>query len=255
MGEAKLEDKWELCSVAGQHEWHSDLLSIRIRTGARRHLHGQFVRLGLLIGDELVSRPYSLVSTGDDSISEIIYTIVPDGALTPKLRSLKAGSEIYVSRTNYGNFVLEEIPSIGRHLWCCGTGTGIGPFLPMIQSAVAWGRFEKIIVLHGARHHRDLAYRELLLSAVEKQPGRFHYHPVLSRDESYEGLSGRITAVIADGRAEQLCEAEISPENSQFMLCGNAAFIDDQRTQLLGRGLTKNLRRTPGNITVERYWG
>ena len=236
-------------------EWNPGLRTLRIGTGERQHQPGQFVRIGLMSGQQLLSRPYSLVNGPKDTHAELVYNLVPEGKLTPLLWPLQAGDSVYVSKQNYGNFVLAELPDLGQHLWCCATGTGIGPYIPMIQDHRTWDRFESVVLLHGVRRSSDLAYRELIKDIADERQGRLHYHPVVSREPDFNGLRGRITTLAAEGRLEQLCQFKINGRDSQFMLCGNAAFIEDMRNLLFAKGLRKNLRREPGNITVERYWG
>ena len=38
------------------------------------------------------------------------------------------------------------------------------------------------------------------------------------------------------------------------MLCGNPGMLKDAAAELLQRGMRKNRRRTPGQITVESFW-
>lgn len=38
------------------------------------------------------------------------------------------------------------------------------------------------------------------------------------------------------------------------MLCGNPGMIQGATAALIDKGLAKNLRRAPGQITVEKYW-
>jgi len=53
---------------------------------------------------------------------------------------------------------------------------------------------------------------------------------------------------------QQKAAIDINPENSQVMICGNPGMITESQNALLDLGLTKNLRRAPGQITVEKYW-
>ena len=39
----------------------------------------------------------------------------------------------------------------GRHLYLLGTGTGLAPFMSIIQDPETYERFEKIVVAHGVR--------------------------------------------------------------------------------------------------------
>ena len=77
---------------------------------------------------------------------------------------------------------------------------------------------------------------------------------MVSRDPQPTDLSGRIPAAISDGLLEQRFDLALSAENSQVMLCGNPAMVKDAMVVLKQRGLEKNLRRSPGQVTVERYW-
>jgi len=38
------------------------------------------------------------------------------------------------------------------------------------------------------------------------------------------------------------------------MLCGNPDMIEDATQTLIELGLAKHLRRSPGQISLERYW-
>ena len=42
--------------------------------------------------------------------------------------------------------------------------------------------------------------------------------------------------------------------SSQVMICGNPEMVKDTRHVLEARGLKKNRRSDPGQITVEAYW-
>ena len=50
---------------------------------------GQFARIGLKVGDELVVRAYSVVSSPFDETLEFFSIVVPDGAFTSNLQHLK----------------------------------------------------------------------------------------------------------------------------------------------------------------------
>jgi len=77
----------------------------------------------------------------------------------------------------------------------------------------------------------------------------------LSREPSSNGLlHGRITTLLADGELERAAASSLDPARSHVMLCGNPAMIEEM-TKLLGeRGLRKHRVRSPGHITVEKYW-
>jgi ferredoxin--NADP+ reductase len=44
------------------------------------------------------------------------------------------------------------------------------------------------------------------------------------------------------------------PNNTQVMICGNPDMVIEAQKLLDEKGLIKNLRRAPGQVTVEKYW-
>ena len=58
---------------------------------------GQFVRIGLADGDEVVARPYSLVNTPEETLLEVYFNIVEEGPLSPRLFELKAGDDVLIA--------------------------------------------------------------------------------------------------------------------------------------------------------------
>ena len=77
---------------------------------------------------------------------------------------------------------------------------------------------------------------------------------MVSRERATNGLDGRITSRIADGSLFAHCQNAVTPQNAQFMICGNPDMVKDTTALLTERGYTRNRRREPGQITVEQYW-
>jgi ferredoxin--NADP+ reductase len=67
-------------------------------------------------------------------------------------------------------------------------------------------------------------------------------------------MSGRIPVAIANGQLEARAGLKLEAATAQTMICGNPQMVMDTAEILKSRGLQKNLRRKPGQITVERYW-
>jgi ferredoxin--NADP+ reductase len=78
--------------------------------------------------------------------------------------------------------------------------------------------------------------------------------PFVSREETDFALPGRIPAAITNGQLEDRANLLFTPETSQVMMCGNPDMLVDTRNALKEKGLKKNLRRSPGQITTESYW-
>jgi ferredoxin/flavodoxin---NADP+ reductase len=213
---------------------------------------GQFMNFGLFLPDGFVSRSYSIASAPGDPL-EVLLARVGEGALTPALFELTAGSQVSLDPKAQGFFTFDYVPP-HRELWLLATGTGLGPFLSMLRSGQAFERAERVILVHGTRGAGELAHRAELQALVDERAGAFRYVPVLSRQVEAGELSGRLTQALATGELETRAETPISPASAHVMLCGNPSMIDDVIAQLAERGLKRHRQRTPGHITTEKYW-
>jgi ferredoxin--NADP+ reductase len=202
---------------------------------------------------KMMSRPYSLVSGPDDKELEIIAVPVEDGLLSPQLHKLKIGDPLKIMAPATGFLVLDEVPK-SRDLWLMATGTGVGPFLSILATQQAWQNYENIILVYGARYEHDLAYTSLIEDWSKQYAEKFHFVPIVSRESKADRLRGHIPALLKTSCIQQQVGLDIHPAHSQVMLCGNPAMIEDATQTLTELGLTKHLRRSPGQISLERYW-
>lgn len=244
--------KWLEGRVVENRVWTETLFSLRVEAPKLSFDAGQFVRIALDISAERVARPFSFVNAPYDPVMEFYGVIVPEGPLSPHLARLGAGDTLYVADNPSGFLVLGEVPP-AEDLWLVATGTGIAPFLSILRTATPWERYRRVILVHAARLAAELVYQDLILELKTKR-SQFRYLSMLSREKRPGSLAGRIPAAIGDGRLEAAAGAQIAPQRSQFMLCGNPGMLKDAAAELAARGLRKNRRRTPGQITVESFW-
>jgi ferredoxin--NADP+ reductase len=242
-----MSEKWLTGKVVENRHWTDTLFSLRVEGAAPRFQAGQFVRIALDIDGQRVARAFSFVNPPDDPALEFYGVIVPEGPLSPRLARLRPGDALYVAPNPAGFLVLAEVPD-AETLWLVSTGTGLAPFLSILRTPEPWRRFRNVVVVHAARHARELTYRELIAQTPAK------YVTFVSRESAPGSLAGRIPAAIADGRLEAAAGAALRPENSHVMLCGNPQMLKDAQAALAARGLRKHRRRTPGHITVESFW-
>src|SRR5471032_101933 len=248
---------WIEGSVAAQTRWTERLLSLRVYipldAAALPFEAGQFARLALGIGAERIARPYSFVNPPGTVPFEFYYAIVPEGPLSPRLANLVEGDRVYVAPNPAGFLVLSEVPE-AANLWLLSTGTGVGPFLSILRTETPWKRFRRVVLVHAARHSRELVYDEVIGSIAQVHPEQFAHVRVTSREAATNALQGRIPALIADGSLEAHAGCGLSAADAQVMLCGNPDIVKDAIAELVPRGLKKHRRRNPGHITVENYW-
>jgi ferredoxin--NADP+ reductase len=245
--------QWVEGRVLERIDWSARLHSLRVEAAIEPFKAGQFTKLGLQIGDEIVGRPYSIVSAPGDPVLEFYFSTVPEGPLSPKLSRLGVGDTVLVAPKPNGFLVLDEVPP-SIHLWLLATGTGLGPFLSMLKTAEPWQRFQRVVLVHAARMADELTYRRAIARIAEDEPKRFGYIPMISREQADFALAGRIPAAIADGRLEARAGLALDAALAHVMLCGNPAMVEDATAALAARGLRKHKRKEPGQISMETYW-
>ncbi|MFQ2472568.1 ferredoxin--NADP reductase [Aeromonas caviae] len=244
---------WVEGRVIERIEWTPTLLSLRVEAELAPYKAGQFTKLALEQGERRVQRAYSFVNPPGTPYHEFYLVEIPGGELSPSLGSLQVGDSLLVQSQATGFLTLDEIPP-GRDLWLLSTGTAIGPFLAMLAEGSVFDRFEHLVLVHGVRKGEELSYQPLIASFAEQHGERFRYVPFVSRETWPEAMAGRIPAAIVDGSLQARVALNFSPELSQVMICGNPAMVKETQQTLLGLGLAKNLRRAPGNISMENYW-
>jgi ferredoxin--NADP+ reductase len=249
--------KWVQGSVVGHQRWTDSLHSLQVAASEVTFIAGQFGRLALPAPpgskEEMLGRPYSFVNAPGTAPHEFYFVAVPDGPLTTRLAGLSPGDPIWLLRTANGFFSVGELPD-AEALWCLSTGTGLGPFLSILRTPEPWARFGRVVLVHGVRRGNELTYRDVIAGISAEHPGAFTYIPMVSREPHPGALPGRIPDAIRDGSLESRAGLPLAAANSQVMLCGNPAMVDDTQKALEARGMRRHRRREPGHVTVETYW-
>lgn len=245
--------------VLSVHHWNDSLFSIRTtREPSLRFENGQFVMLGLEVEGKPVMRAYSVASPNYEDHLEFYSIKVPDGALTSRLRHVKEGDVVFVSRKPTGTLVLDDLHA-GKHLYLLGTGTGLAPFLSLIQDPEVYERYEKIILVHGVRYVSELAYADFIQYELpeneffgDEVKQKLIYYPTVTREEFRN--QGRITDLIRTGTIfEDIGLPEMTPEDDRAMICGSPSMLADTRALLDERGFRISPRLgEKGDYVIER---
>ena len=250
-------EKFTLEKVLSVHRWTNTLFSFSMTRPAHfKFTAGQFARIGLKVGDELVVRAYSIVSSPFDETLEFFSIVVPEGAFTSNLQHLQVGDELSLEKIPYGFLTLAryQLP-LPQDLWLLATGTGLAPFLSMLQDFETWQNYQNIYLVYSVRTAAELAYVERIQEIKdvfgEGHTG-FQFIPVITRDPT-AALHDRLPTLIENGELEKAAGLQFNPQTTHVMLCGNPQMVDDTKAALKARGLTMN-RRGEGNIAVENYW-
>ncbi|MFT6899638.1 MAG: ferredoxin--NADP+ reductase [Paraglaciecola sp.] len=252
------------------HHWNDTLFSFKTtRNKSFTFESGQFVMIGLQLAGKPLMRAYSIASANYADELEFFSIKVPDGALTSQLQKIKTGDEVVLSTRATGTLVAGYLQP-GKNLYLLSTGTGLAPFMSIIQDPHIYDQFDKIILVHGVRRASELAYQQEIEMELPNNPyfgdlvqQKLLYYPTVTR-EAYEynslnttdGLcahQGRITdLLLSDTLTNDLKLPPINPDADRFMLCGNDAMLKDIAAILDAKGFTKANSRKQGHYVIEQ---
>ncbi|PPI86913.1 FAD-binding oxidoreductase [Candidatus Pantoea edessiphila] len=245
---------WVDARVHEIKNWTDVLFSLRIKAPIDSFIAGQFTKIALDLNSKRIQRAYSYVNAPNDEILEFYLTMVPGGKLTPNLHRLKPGEKLMITKKASGSFVLDSIPKC-KTLWMLSTGTAIGPYLSILQHGKDLDRFDKIILVHAVRYSTDLSFSNLINKLKDKYVKKLHFQTIVSREKNYYSLYGHIPDLISNGELENAIKLTIDSDSSHVMLCGNPGMVNDTKKLLTNtRGMSINLKASPGHITSENYW-
>lgn len=245
--------------VLSVHHWNDTLFSFRTtRDPALRFRNGHFVMLGLPVEGKPLLRAYSVASANHDEHLEFLSIKVPNGPLTSRLQHLQPGDELIVGRKPVGSLVVDDLRP-GRHLYLLSTGTGLAPFLSIIQDPETYERFEKVVLIHGVRLVSELAYADFIENGLPQHEflgelvrDKLIYYPTVTREAFRH--QGRLTDVIASGRlSEDIGLPPLDPAHDRAMICGSPAMLADSCSLLDARGFQISPRQGElGDYVIER---
>ena len=237
---------------------------------------GQFARIGINPnngGSDKIWRAQTIVSKAEDDKTLTFYIVFLEGMpFSDALKKIKFGDEVYLDALPYGHFTLDRF-NAGGDLWLFSTGTGIAPYLCMLQQKKIWENFSRITVICSFRDQTQFVYRDTLPLEIDKLTSfqdknykKFSFIPIYTRKKTasdciVRGMKttntfskGYFEKLITNGELKFILETSISTTNSKVMLSGNPNMIKTTRNFLKTLGLRSSRRNNPGHIAVENYW-
>jgi ferredoxin/flavodoxin---NADP+ reductase len=245
-------------TVLTVRHWTDRLFSFTTtRDPGFRYQSGQFTMIGLPVDGRPLMRAYSMVSPHYEDTLEFLSIKVPDGPLTSRLQHIQPGDAIYVGRKASGTLLIQNLLP-GRRLYLLGTGTGLAPFMSIVQDPDVYEKFEKVVLVHGCRQAQELAYQDRICKDLPENEwfgdlvsGKLAYFPTVTR-EIYRN-QGRIPALIASNQLfDKLDLPVLDMEHDRFMLCGSPAMLKDTQVILEERGFSEGSMNRPGHYVIER---
>ena len=281
-----MSDNIQKVTVLSKTTWTPNLFSFTVsRPDSFKFTAGQFVRLGVnpsqlkyykqlsAVADtddddeelnetlnEDIFRAYSIVSSPFDEVLEFFSIVIPDGAFTSQLQHLEVGDELLLNTMPFGFLTLARYQKpLPKDLWLLATGTGLAPFLSMLQDLKTWEDYEHIILAYSARSTEELAYIDKIESLQEDfgslvdNPAKLIFIPIVTREPVEGALTERLPKLLLDGALQECAGIALDVDSTHVMLCGNPDMVEDTKETLKSLGLVMN-RRGEGNIAVENYW-
>lgn len=246
-------------TVMSVRHWTDTLFSFTTsRSQSFRFENGQFTMMGLAgEGSRPLLRAYSLVSTKYDEMLEFLSIKVPEGPLTSRLRHIKPGDRIIVSKKPTGTLLIDNLEA-GRNLFLFSTGTGLAPFMSIIRDPDTYARFERVVLVHGCRQVAELAYGDRIREELpadewvgEMVRQQLIYYPTVTR-EPFENR-GRITDIVRSGRLfSDIGLPVMDTAHDRAMLCGSPQMLADMVLLLKEQGFAEGSSGEPGQYVIEK---
>ncbi len=245
-------------TVTEVHHWTDRLFSFKTtRDQALRFSNGHFTMIGLRVDGKPLLRAYSVVSANYEDHLEFLSIKVQDGPLTSRLQHIQPGDKIIIGKKPTGTLLIDYLMP-GKNLYLLGSGTGLAPFMSVIRDPATYERFEKVILVHGVREVKELAYHDYIKHELpnheflgEMIAAQLLYYPTATR-EAFEH-QGRITTLMDNGQIQKdLGMPKLDPAVDRVMICGSPGLNKDIRVILEAKGFKEGNTTSPGDYVVER---
>lgn len=175
---------------------------------------GQYVHIGIPGSEE--TRSYSFSSRPGETRLSFLIKRVPGGAMSAYLDRAHVGERLEMVGPS-GSFYLRE-PM--RPLLFLAGGTGLAPFLSMLEVLAANGCAQPIHMLYGVTRDQDLVLVERLQAFTERLP-TFTFATCISTSESDHPRKGHVT--------DHLDSRDLHGGNVDVYLCGPPPMVEAVR--------------------------
>ena len=251
--------KYSTERVLSVHHWNNNLFSFKTtRDAGLRFENGQFVMIGLELDGRPLTRAYSIASPNYEEHLEFFSIKVANGPLTSRLQHLQEGDELLVSKKPTGTLIVQDLKP-AKNLYLLSTGTGLAPFLSVIQDIAVYDRFEKIVLVHGVRYVSELAYADFIEKELpnneffgEEVRDKLIYYPTVTREPFRN--QGRLTDLINSGKLfADIGLPALNPLTDKVMICGSPQMLTDTEALLDANGFKVSPRiGEAGDYVIER---
>ena len=209
-------------------------LVIKMAQGASLpFLPGQYVNMGVPGSPQ--TRPYSFSSLPKDGLVEFFIRNLPGGAMSRYLFDrAKPGDTLSISGP-YGTFYLRDIAR--PQLFLAG-GTGLAPFLSMLEKISGTDQKHPIRLIYGVTNDVDLVKVEKLEAFAAKIP-YFSFTTCVADQVSQHSRKGFVT--------EHIDDEHLNGGDVDIYLCGPPPMVDAAQSAFAERGVK------PARLFFEKF--
>jgi ferredoxin--NADP+ reductase len=218
---------------------------------------GEFVMLGMDTDSATLYRAYSICSASYEEYLEFYSVKIPKGDFTRKLKWIRPGDKLLLKKKTTGSLVPSAVLP-GKRLFLHSTGTGIAPFISLIQEPELYERFETIVLTQTCRYTPELVYGQervgaILENSLVHQEATQQLLYSVSTTRETKDHNGRITDKISSGDLyRDLDITGFNPNEDRVLVCGSKSFNTDMKELFVSLGATHGSLSKPGTFVWER---
>jgi benzoate/toluate 1,2-dioxygenase reductase component len=187
------------------------------------YLPGQYVNMS--VPGTAQTRSYSFSSMPKDGVVEFLVRNIPNGLMSSYLSgAAKPGDQLTLTGP-IGSFYLRDV---ARPILMLAGGTGLAPFLAMLEVLRDKGATQPIHMIYGVTNDADLVEVDKLTAFAAAIPG-FTFVTVVADAASGHDRKGYVTHHMPD--------AVLHDGNVDLYLCGPPPMVDAVRGYLAEKGL------------------
>lgn len=193
---------------------------------------GNYLTIEMQIGNSIVTRAYSIVSSPlkayKEKIAEIIVKDTKDGFVAPYINNeLKVGDEVLLE-VGLGQFNYEKYRD-KKNIVAIAGGVGITPFISMAHDIIERRLDINLTIIYGSVNPNEIIAKDEIESLMQDNIKVVH---VISGNYKYSGEKGFITKEIIKKYSHKECS---------YFICGPKVMFDSVIGEL--KELNVDLRR------------
>jgi benzoate/toluate 1,2-dioxygenase reductase subunit len=212
-------------SKVEQHNDAAVVLELDVDATAPVFLPGQYVNID--VPGSAQHRSYSFSSAPRNSRISFLIKKIPGGVMSTWLESAQSGNKVGLTGP-LGSFYLRAVE---RPLLFLAGGTGLAPFLSMLEVLARASSQQKVHLIYGVTRDLDLVQVDAIDAYTAKLPN-FSYATVIADADSTHPRKGWVTQHMP---AEALNDGDVD-----VYLCGPPPMVDAVRKHFDDNGVKPN---------------